>query len=107
MIDLTEEDGIFTLTMSDGENRWNTAFVRAFAEALDEVEYSNGPASLITASADGKFFSNGLDLEWLQSEGEHRGGDRAVFGAEFMALMGRIITCLLYTSDAADDTSEV
>ena len=92
MIDLTEEDGIFTLTMSDGENRWNTSFVRAFAEALDEVEYSTGAASLITASADDKFFSNGLDLEWLQTEGDHRGGDRAVFGAEFMALMGRIIT---------------
>jgi enoyl-CoA hydratase/carnithine racemase len=92
MIDLTEADGVFTLTMNDGENRWNTSFVRAFAEALDEVEYSTGPAVLITRSSDGKFFSNGLDLDWLAAEGEHRGGDRAVFGAEFMALMGRIIT---------------
>lgn len=92
MIDLDREDGIFTLTMTDGENRWNTAFVRAFAEALDEVEYSQGPAALVTRSANEKFFSNGLDLEWLQAEGEHRGGDRKVFGDEFMKLMARLIT---------------
>lgn len=92
MIDLTEEDGVFTLTMNDNENRWNTSFVRAFSEALDEVENSTGPAALITRSASEKFFSNGLDLDWLASEGEHRGGDRAAFGAEFMTLMGRIIT---------------
>lgn len=92
MIDLTQEDGIFTLTMNDGENRWNTSFVRAFAGALDEVEKSTGAAALITRSVSEKFFSNGLDLDWLAAEGEHRGGDRAAFGVEFMALMGRIIT---------------
>lgn len=92
MIDLEKEGEVFVLTMNDGENRWNTTFVRAFAEALDEVEASRGPAALVTTSATEKFFSNGLDLEWLQAEGEHRGGDRDVFGPEFMALMGRIIT---------------
>jgi enoyl-CoA hydratase/carnithine racemase len=92
MIDLDSQDGIFTLTMNDGENRWNTTFVRAFSEALDEVEYSEGPAALVTRSANEKFFSNGLDLEWLQAEGEHRGGDRTVFGDEFMKLMSRLIT---------------
>lgn len=92
MIDLDRDGEVFVLTMHDGENRWNTRFVRAFAEALDEIEYSEGPAALVTASADEKFFSNGLDLEWRASEGPHRGGDREVFATEFMALMGRIIT---------------
>lgn len=92
MIDLEKEGEVYVLTMNDGENRWNTTFVRAFVEALDEVEASEGPAALVTTSATEKFFSNGLDVEWLQTEGEHRGGDRAVFGPEFMALMGRIIT---------------
>ena len=91
MIDLDRKGEIFTLTMNDGENRWNTTFVREFAAALDTVEASDGPAALVTTSASEKFFSNGLDLEWRQSEGEHRGGDRTVFGAEFMALMGRLI----------------
>ncbi len=92
MIDLSREGNVFVLTMNDGENRWNTTFVREFANALDEVEASTGPAALVTASASEKFFSNGLDLEWLSPEGEHKGGDRKAFGGEFMELMGRIIT---------------
>ena len=92
MIDLELDGEVFILTMSDGENRWNTSFVREFARALDDVEASDGSAALVTTSGNEKFFSNGLDLEWISSRGEHRGGDRKVFGAEFMALMGRIIT---------------
>lgn len=92
MIDLERNGEIFTLTMNDGENRWTTTFVRHFAAALDTVEASDGPAALVTTAASEKFFSNGLDLEWRQSQGEHRGGDRTVFGEEFMALMGRLIT---------------
>ncbi len=91
MIELEREGEVFVLTMDDGENRWNTSFTRAFAEALDEVEASEGPAALVTRSSSEKFFSNGLDLEWLQADGERRGGDRKVFGGEFMALMGRLI----------------
>ncbi|MEM7365467.1 MAG: enoyl-CoA hydratase-related protein [Pseudomonadota bacterium] len=93
MIELTQEESVFILTMDDGENRWNTTFVRAFANALDEVEASEGAAALVTCSSDQKFFSNGLDLEWRQSSDEnHRGGDRKVFGHEFMSLAGRLIT---------------
>ena len=92
MIDLTREGDVFTLSLDDGENRWNTTLVREIAQALDEVAASEGPAALVTTSTSEKFFSNGLDLEWVQSKGEHRGGDRNVFGAEFMTLMGRLIT---------------
>lgn len=99
MIDLERDGELFILTMNDGENRWNTTFVRAYAKALDEVEASTGPAALITRSSNEKFFSNGLDLEWISSSADadnpgtgHRGGDRSVFGDEFMTLMGRIIT---------------
>ena len=48
MVELEREGDVFVLTMDDGENRWNTSFVRAFAEALDEVEASEGPAALVT-----------------------------------------------------------
>ena len=92
MIDLERDGDVFILTMNAGENRWNTTFARAFDAALDEVEASTGPAALVTASASEKFFSNGLELDWLSVEGEHPGGDRRVFGAEAMALFGRMIT---------------
>ena len=92
MIQLEKQNQTFILTLDDGENRWNTTFVREIAAALDEVEASVGPAALVTTSSDPKFFSNGLDLEWRTSSGDHPGGDKDAFGREFMALMGRIIT---------------
>ena len=93
MIKLERNADVFTLTMDAGENRCNTTFVREIAHALDEVEASEGAAALVTRSADEKFFSNGLDLDWVQAPDQHpQGGDRQVFGGEFMALMGRIIT---------------
>ena len=95
MIELTRDGNIFTLLMNAGENRWNTTFVRAFAEVLDEIEGSEGPAAVVTTSSSPKFFSNGLDLDWISDSNagpDHPGGDRAVFGDEFMKVMSRIIT---------------
>ena len=87
-----ERGTVVVLTMADGENRWNTTFTRAFDAALDEVEATPGPAVLVTRSADQRFFSNGLDLGWITSKGEHPGGDRRVFATEAMALFARMIT---------------
>jgi len=92
MINLERHGDVFVLTMNAGENRWNTNFVRAFEAGLDEVQASEGPAAMVTASADGKFFSNGLDLDWRRGEGDGAGGDKSVFAKEFMALMARLIT---------------
>ena len=93
MITLEKKDSIYYLTMDAEENRWNTTFVRDIAEALDEIENDEGPGALITSSKNPKFFSNGLDLDWMQSPENHLdGGDREVFGEEFMFLMGRVIT---------------
>jgi enoyl-CoA hydratase/carnithine racemase len=98
MIDLTRAGDVFTLTMNADENRWNTTFVRAFAQALATVEASTGAAALVTASASGKFFSNGLDLDWVSDPAAHpAGGERRPFADEFMKLMARIITFPLPT----------
>ena len=93
MITLEKKDSIYYLTMDAEENRWNTTFVRDITEELDEIENDEGPGALITSSTNPKFFSNGLDLDWMQSPENHLdGGDREVFGEEFMFLMGRVIT---------------
>ncbi len=93
MIDLQKKDSVYILTMDAGENRWNTTFVREFSKALDEVEKDDGPGALVTCAKDPKFFSNGLDLDWVKTPANHpEGGDREVFGEEFMFLMGRMIT---------------
>ena len=93
MIDLQKKDSIYLLTMDAGENRWNTAFTREFAKALDQIEKDDGPGALVTTASDSKFFSNGLDLDWIKSPEDYpEGGDSKVFGEETMFLFGRIIT---------------
>lgn len=93
MIKLDQHEGVFTLSMNAGENRWNTTFTREICAALDEVEASSGPAALVTTAESEKFYSNGLDLAWVQDPADNPdGGDRDVFGDEFMKCMSRMIT---------------
>ncbi|MFE5797684.1 enoyl-CoA hydratase-related protein [Streptomyces sp. NPDC056503] len=61
---LDRHDNVFVLDLGDGENRFHPDWIAAVGAALDEVEKAEGPRALVTA-ATGKFYSNGLDLEWL------------------------------------------
>lgn len=67
MFDLQNQDGVFVLRMTNGENRFNPGFVDGFNNALDEVEKANAHALVTTG--EGKFYSNGLDLDWMGSAG--------------------------------------
>jgi len=87
MLTLTRHGPVHLLTMRSGENRFNGEFVDALSGALDEVEESTGPAALVTVGED-KFYSNGLDLTWLTSEGASEG---PVFLARFLRLIGRVL----------------
>lgn len=64
MIDIDKVDGISVMTMSSGENRFNLDFVTALSEAIQGLVPNGGPF-VLTGSA--KFFSNGLDLDWLRT----------------------------------------
>ncbi|MER7564048.1 enoyl-CoA hydratase-related protein [Streptomyces sp. NPDC097941] len=64
MLSLDRQDNVFVLDLGDGENRFHPDWIAAVGAALDEVEKAEGPRALVTA-ATGKFYSNGLDLEWL------------------------------------------
>jgi enoyl-CoA hydratase/carnithine racemase len=70
IVDLKKEGDIFILTMQSGENRFNRTFIDAMNQALDTVEKSSGPAALVTTGGEEKFYSNGLDLDWLIGDGE-------------------------------------
>ncbi len=48
----------------DNEARFSPDWLASTHAILDEVEQSEGPAALVT-TATGKFFSNGLDLEYI------------------------------------------
>ena len=64
VIELETEGDVRILRMREGENRFNRPFVDAVHAALDEVAAVEGPVALV-AVGEGKFFSNGLDLDWL------------------------------------------
>ncbi|WP_069166241.1 enoyl-CoA hydratase-related protein [Nocardia altamirensis] len=49
---------------TDSENRFHPDWIDEFHSVLDKVESSEGPAALVTV-ATGKFYSNGLDTDWL------------------------------------------
>jgi Delta3-Delta2-enoyl-CoA isomerase len=57
---------VTVLRLSAGENRFNPVSLGAIATALDELEGREGPGALVI-TGEGKFFSNGLDLDWMGS----------------------------------------
>jgi Delta3-Delta2-enoyl-CoA isomerase len=87
-IDVRREGEVFVLTMGNGENRFNRGFVTDFHAALDEVERSNGPAALVTIGDQEKFYSNGLDLDWMGGDGRD---EARTFVGDVLALMGRVL----------------
>lgn len=66
---LDRSDDVFVLDLGDTENRFHPDWLAEVDAALDEVERADGPRALVTA-ATGKFFSNGLDLDWLGAHPE-------------------------------------
>ncbi len=86
MIDVEQRGDVWLLSMRDGENRMNRKWVDQVNQALDAVEAVQGPVALVT-TGEGKFFSNGLDLDWMAT------GPEA--GAEFLddvhRLLGRVL----------------
>ncbi|MET8411070.1 enoyl-CoA hydratase-related protein [Streptomyces sp. NPDC005195] len=66
---LDRQDNVFVLDLGDGENRFHPDWLASADAALNEVEKAEGPRALVTA-ATGKFYSNGLDLEWLSAHAD-------------------------------------
>jgi enoyl-CoA hydratase/carnithine racemase len=64
MIELEQVGPVWVLHFQSGENRLNETFVGEVNGALDQVERAGLPTALVTTGA-GKFYSNGLDLDWL------------------------------------------
>jgi enoyl-CoA hydratase/carnithine racemase len=64
---LDRDGDVFVLHLGDDENRFHPDWMAEVRELLDEVAAAEAPRALVT-TATGKFFSNGLDLDWL---GQH------------------------------------
>jgi enoyl-CoA hydratase/carnithine racemase len=87
VIDLETRENAVVLHMRSGENRFNPPFVAAMNQALDDVE-GREPALPLVMTGEGRFFSNGLDLEWMTSAGAEGAGGLL---KSVLALFGRVL----------------
>lgn len=85
MTSLTQHDGVHVLRLGTTENRFTADLLTAIEEALDQVVAA--PAPLVTV-AEGKFFSNGLDLDWVLANPDELGP----YSARVEVLLARFLT---------------
>jgi len=64
MTALDRNGAVFVLTLGDDENRFHPDRLTAINAALDEIEAAEGAKAVVTTGA-GKFYSNGLDLDFM------------------------------------------
>ncbi|MGF6882657.1 enoyl-CoA hydratase/carnithine racemase [Nocardia sp. GAS34] len=91
---LSYHDKIAVLDIGDDENRFSPDFLDEIGAHLDAVVAEGAQALITTAS--GKFYSNGLDLDWLSAN-----GDRAEwYVAQVQSLLARMLTLPVPTAAA-------
>lgn len=67
-IQLERQDRVGIMTMDyQSDNRFNPDFLKEMMQLLDEIESDTEIGALVVTGADPKFFSNGLDLDWLMA----------------------------------------
>lgn len=65
VVSWTKEDRVAVVTMDNGENRHNPGFIQAMYDVFDEVEGDQTLASVVLCSRDEKYWSLGIDIEWI------------------------------------------
>ncbi len=86
MIELEQVGPIWVVHLRSGENRLNDDFVDELGAIYDQVEQAGLPTAVVT-TGEGRFYSNGLDLDWLGTSDDPGGFMDRVHG-----LLLRILT---------------
>lgn len=98
MLDVERNDGVWVIRMRGGENRFHPDLLDAFEAALDRAEAEPDPVALVT-TGEGKFYSNGLDLDWMRQAG---GEASAANLARVLRLFARVLASPLATVAAVN-----
>ncbi|MEI6453623.1 MAG: enoyl-CoA hydratase-related protein, partial [Actinomycetes bacterium] len=61
---ISQEGSVYFLNLGDGENRFTLPWITELHAVVQEIAAGQGPRAMVTM-ATGKFWSNGLDLDWL------------------------------------------
>ncbi len=86
MATLDRDGEVYLLDLGDTENRFHPDWLAEVQGHLGVVAAADGPRALVT-TARGKFFSNGLDLDWLAGNGERL----LSYIVEVHALLARVL----------------
>ncbi|PSS34548.1 Enoyl-CoA delta isomerase 1, peroxisomal like [Actinidia chinensis var. chinensis] len=87
---------ILTLTGSD-EHRLNPTLLDAIKSALHRVRSEATASSALITTAHGKFFSNGLDLDWAKSGGPEINPRIQLMGSKLRSIVKDLISLPLPT----------
>lgn len=87
MIELDQQGSVFVLRMRGDENRFRPDLLDEFGAALDQVAATEGPCALVT-TGEAKFYSNGMDLNWLATVPEQAGD----FLRSVYRVLGRVLS---------------
>jgi enoyl-CoA hydratase/carnithine racemase len=93
-ISLTYEEKIAILDLGDDENRFSPSFLDDIDARLDEI-VAGGAHGLVT-TATGKFYTNGLDLDWLAAHSEQT----QWYVGRVQGLLARMLTLPIPTAAA-------
>jgi enoyl-CoA hydratase/carnithine racemase len=93
-INLTYEEKIAILELGDDENRFSPGFLDEIDAHLDDI-VGAGAQGLVTTGG-GKFYSNGLDLDWLAANGERT----QWYVGRVQAMLARVLTLPVPTAAA-------
>ncbi|MFV8318079.1 enoyl-CoA hydratase-related protein [Mycobacterium sp. 23] len=93
-ISLSYDEKIAVLDLGDDENRFSPSFLDDINTHLDDIEAS-GAHALVTTAA-GKFYSNGLDLDWLGAHGDQT----QWYVGRVQDLLARVLTLPMPTAAA-------
>lgn len=92
MPELTKDGDVRILNLGDGENRFTPDWIAEVRSLVAEVAALPAPAALVT-TADGKFWSNGLDLDWLTANLDKAEG----YVADVQGLFSDVLTIAVPT----------
>jgi enoyl-CoA hydratase/carnithine racemase len=87
-------DGIAVLNLGDDENRFTPEFLETVHTLLDRV-LADGATGLVT-TATGKFYTNGLDLDWLAAHADQT----QWYVGQVQSLLARVLTLPVPTAAA-------
>jgi enoyl-CoA hydratase/carnithine racemase len=89
---LDRQDDVYLLDLGATENRFHPDWLTEVGALLDEVTRAAEPRALVT-TATGKFWSNGLDLEWLMAHPD----EYAAYSKRVHALLARYLSLPMVT----------